>query len=94
MADGKGLVLLSYSDESLIENDSDDKDHVLSSSEKDIENGSGDGLDGISDEESSARDQGTKMSQVRQSGPPTGAEGVTVRGPGNTGGPGVQNCQV
>ena len=23
-----------------------------------------------------------------------GAEGVTVRGPGNTGGPGVQNCQV
>ena len=28
-------------------------------------------------------------------GPPRGgAEGVTVRGPGDTGGPGVLNCQV
>ena len=30
-------------------------------------------------------------SQARREG---GAEGVTARGPGDTGGPGVQNCQV
>ena len=33
--------------------------------------------------------------RVPVAGPPRGgAEGVTVRGPGDTGGPGVLNCQV
>ena len=38
-----------------------------------------------------------QLSVLNASGPPRGgggAEGVTIRGPGNTGGLGVQNCQI